>query len=130
MIEQTPLVVNKWHYFEPTDTAGEDLVFLRSLTFDVQKKRNSQKKGIAFRYTFEFSHENKTVLHYVAEDSYVIDFDDVIDRHELMNMIRNSFEKFKEQFDYRKLGTPLQNRSMSPLDETSIDLDMILPLLI
>jgi hypothetical protein len=66
----------------------------------------------------------------VGEDSYVIDFTDVIDKNELLTMIRNSFSKFKEKFDLRKSGTILRDRTLAPLDESNIDLDTILPLLI
>ena len=44
-------------------------------------------------------------------------------------MIRNSYSKFKEKFDFRKSGTVLQHKSEIALDETEIDLDAILPLL-
>jgi hypothetical protein len=66
----------------------------------------------------------------VGEDSYVIDFDEVIDEHELLTMIRNSFSKFKDKFDFRKLATVLQNSSLNPLDESMINIAAILPLLV
>jgi hypothetical protein len=44
-------------------------------------------------------------------------------------MIRNSYAKFKEKFDLRKLGTVLHDKSLTLLDESNIDLDAILPLL-
>jgi hypothetical protein len=41
-------------------------------------------------------------------------------------MIRNSFSKFKERFDLRKLGTALEDKTLRPLDESQINLDAIL----
>lgn len=130
MIEQTELVVTKWLYQPPVNSmeeAGEKLTSFISL--DVMKKRTSEKKGIACRFTVEFIFEKETILEYVAEDSYVIDLPDVIDRNELHTMIRNSYSKFKEKFDLRKLGTVLHNKSLLPFDEKKYDLDPVLPLL-
>ena len=73
--------------------------------------------------------ENETILEYVAADTYVIDLADIIDKNELLTMIRNAYSKFKEKFDMRKLSTILRDKSLMPLDETKIDLDAILPLL-
>lgn len=63
------------------------------------------------------------------EDSYVIDLADIIDKNELLTMIRNSNSKVKENFDLRKLGTVLQNKSLIALNESGIDLNAILPML-
>ena len=95
MIEQTELVVTEWHYHSPLnpDNAGEKL--LSVVTLDVMKKRAATKKGIACRFCCRFTIEKETILVYIAEDSYVIDLDDIIDRSELLKMIRNSFSKFK-----------------------------------
>jgi hypothetical protein len=129
MIEQTELVVGEWHYHPPVNSidAVEKISGFTSL--DVMKKRAGIKKGIACRFSCRFALENETILEYVAEDSYVIDLADVIDKSELLTMIRNSYSKFKEKFDMRKLGTVLQDTSLRALDETNIDLDAILPLL-
>ena len=97
--------------------------------FGCNEKRAANKKGIACRFSGSFVIENETILEYVAEDSYVIDLADKIDKNELLTMIRNSFSKVKEKFDLRKFGTVLQNKSLSALDETKIDLGAILPLL-
>ena len=130
MIEQTELVVTKWHYHEPSRPIGAEEYIPGILTLDVQKKRASAKKGIACRFSSRFTYENETVLEYVGEDSYVIDLEDVIDKNELLRMIRNSFSKFSEKFELRKLGTALQNQSLRPLNESMINLDAILPLLV
>lgn len=129
MIEQTELVVTEWHYHSPLnpDNAGEKLSSV--VTLDVMKKRAATKKGIACRFSCRFTIEKETILVYIAEDSYVIDLDDIIDRNELLKMIRNSFSKFKEKFDLRKSGTILQDKTLSPLNENQINLDAILPLL-
>ncbi|MEO7315794.1 MAG: hypothetical protein ABIW47_11440 [Ginsengibacter sp.] len=130
MIEQTEFIVTEWHYYPPERVIDEK-DFIEELTsLDVQKKRASTKKGIAFRFSCRFTFGNKIILNYVGEDSYVIDFDEVIDEHELLTMIRNSFSKFKDKFDLRKLATVLQNRSLRPLDESMINIVAILPLLV
>ena len=130
MIEQTELVVTQWHYHEPVITSKKEEKISQLISLDVMKKRAPTKKGIACKFTCRFFSEGETILEYVGEDSYVIDFEEVIDKNELLKMIRNSYSKFKEKFDLRKMGTALQNRSLKALDETSIDIDAILPLLI
>ena len=130
MIEQTELVVTEWHYHEPVITSKKEEKISQLISLDVMKKRAPTKKGIACKFTCRFFSEGETILEYVGEDSYVIDFEEVIDKNELLKMIRNSYSKFKEKFDLRKMGTALQNRSLKALDETSIDIDAILPLLI
>ncbi|MEO6838388.1 MAG: hypothetical protein ABI185_08355 [Ginsengibacter sp.] len=130
MIEQTELIVTEWHYYPPERVIDEK-EFIEEKTFlDVQKKRASTKKGIAFRFSCRFTFENKLILNYVGEDSYVIDFDEVIDEHELLTMLMNSFSKFKDKFDLRKLTTILQNRSLRPFDESNVNIKAILPLLV
>jgi hypothetical protein len=44
-------------------------------------------------------------------------------------MLKNSYSKFKEKFDMRKLGSFLQDQTLTPLNEDKLDLDPILPLL-
>jgi hypothetical protein len=129
MIEQTELVITEWHYHPPEKPIGADGKLSSSISLDVMKKRASTKKGIACRFSCRFVIENETILEYIAEDSYVIDLPDIIDKNELRMMIRNSYTKFKEKFDLRKLGTVLGDKSLTPLDESKIDLDAILPLL-
>ena len=129
MIEQTPLVVTEWHYHPPVNTMDEGKKISNFISLDVMKKQASTKKGIACRFNCRFVMGDETILEYVAEDSYVIDLPDVIDKNELLTMIRNSYSKFKEKFDLRKFGTVLQNKSLIPLDESGIDLNAILPLL-
>jgi len=130
MIEQTELVVTEWNYHPHVNLNETEDKILSFTSLDVMKKRASTKKGIACRFTCHFVIEKETILVYVGEDSYVIDFADVIDKNELLTMIRNSFSKFKEKFDLRKSGTILQDRTLAPLDESGIDLDAILPLLV
>ncbi|MEP7232513.1 MAG: hypothetical protein ABI691_19785 [Ginsengibacter sp.] len=129
MIEQTELVVTEWHYYPPERAIDETALIHEVTSLDVQKKRASTKKGIACRFSCRFTFENKIVLNYVGEDSYVIDFEEVIDQHELLTMIRNSFSKFKDKFDLRKLSTVLQSRSLMPLNESMINIEAILPML-
>jgi hypothetical protein len=129
MIEQTELVVTQWEYHPPKGPVAEQDPISNEVTFQVQKKRNAIKKGIALRFSTRFIFENIMVLEYTGEDSYVIDFADTIDRTELLRMISNSFSKFKDKFDLRKLNTVLYNRSISPLNEELMDLDPVLELL-
>ena len=130
MIEQTDLIVTKWIYklpSKPIEEAEENLA--SSISFDVMKKRAADKKGIACRFTCQFIFEKELILEYVGEDSYVIDLQDVIDKNELYNMIKNSFSKFKDKFDLRKLGTVLQYKTLASIDEKRYDLDPVLLLL-
>jgi hypothetical protein len=130
MIEQTELVITEWRYHPPTGFNKDEDKMLSFTSLDVMKKRASTKKGIACRFTCYFVIGNEKILDYVGEDSYVIDLTDVIDKNEILNMIRNSYAKFKDKFDLRKLGTILQDRTLAPLEETNINLDAIVPLLI
>ena len=68
-------------------------------------------------------------MEYVGEDTYVIDLQDVIDKNELYNMIKNSFSKFKDKFDLRQLSTVLQYKTLAAIDEKKYDLDPVLLLL-
>ncbi len=128
MIEQTDMVVTGWDYFPPAESSAAPIT--NSTMLDVMRKRAATKKGLACRFTCSFVQDSQTILIYVAEDSYVIDFEDVIDKGELLNMIRNSFSKFKEKFELRKLGSVLHDHALAPLDEYRINLDAILPLLV
>ena len=130
MIEQTELVVSKWLYHTPAESierAEEKLT--STITLGVMKKRAGNKKGIACGFTTEFVFENETILEYAGEDSYVIDLQDIIDKNELHTMLRNSYIKCKEKFDFRKLGTVLWDKSLPAFDEKKYDLDPILLIL-
>jgi len=130
MIEQTELIVTKWQYNPPVHSIeGEPEKLFSFISFDVMKKRAATKKGIACRFTIRFEFENETILEYVGEDSYVIDVQDIIDKTELQRMIRNSYSKFKEKFEFKKFGTVLRNKSLLPFDETKHDLNPVLELL-
>ncbi len=129
MIEQTAMVITKWHY-TPTVISAENKETIENTTkLAVMKKRAPTKKGIACRLSCRFTINDITILEFEGEDSYVIDLEDAIDRAELLVMIGNSFTKFKEHFDFRKLGTLVQSSSISPLNETMMDLDPVLFLL-
>jgi hypothetical protein len=127
MTEQTEMLVTNWQ-FHTSENELENLTNITTL--NVMKKRAPTKKGIACRLSCRFVSGNQPVLDYVAEHSYVIDLADIIDKNELLKMIRNSFSNFTEKFDFRKLGTILQNEHLSPLDENYINLDPIIPLLV
>lgn len=128
MIEQTEMMVTQW-YFHLANISNTPEQFSNTTTMDVMRKRNAIKKGLACRLHCRFSNSRGPVLDYVAEHSYVIDFDEVIDRNELLKMFRNSFSAFEEKFNLRKPGTILQNQTLQPMDETVIDVGAILPLL-
>jgi hypothetical protein len=129
MIEQTDLILTEWHYHAPANSHDAEEKFSSFISFDVMKKRAATKKGIACRFSSRFVLKNETILEYVAEDSYVIDLEDVIDKAELQTIITNSYTKYKEKFDHKKMETVLQNKSLMPLDEAQIDYDAILLLL-
>ena len=129
MIEQTELLVSGWNYKEPGRPIGPGDIVDNELSIEVMKKRNSIKKGIAFRFRALFVFENETILDYVGEDSYVIDFEDVVDKTEVSRMLKNTYSKFTEKFDFRKIGTALHNRNIRPLNESPVDVDAIVPLL-
>ena len=125
MIEQTELVINEWTYIPPGTT--DSLEEINSeLSLEVMRKSAATKKGLACKFTCRYFNGDKTILIYVAQDSYVIDLEDKIDAAEVHRMIRNAYSKFKEKFDLRKLGTVLQHASMHPFDETKMDIHEIL----
>lgn len=128
MIEQTEMIVTKWH-FHLSNISTNLAQLTNKTTMDVMQKRNAIKKGIACRLNCQFKNGDEPILDYTAEHSYVIDFDDVVDKQELLRMFRNSFSDFEEKFDFRKLGTVLQHEKLRPMDETAIDLETVLPLL-
>lgn len=124
------MVVSSWQYHPPDDLTEVDGDKLTSyVTFDVMKKRAPTKKGLACRFTCEFIFDKALLLEYVAENSYVIDLEDVIDRNELETMIRFAYVQYKEIFDIRKLATVLHNKTLLPFDESKYDLDPVLELL-
>lgn len=130
MIEQTELIISTWHYLPPANITEPDETKLSGLiSLDVMKKRAPTKKGIACRFTCNFAYNNEPLLEYVAEDSYVIDLADVIDKNELHTMIRNTYTKFKEKFDFMKMSTILYNIPLQHFDETRHNLDPVLELL-
>ena len=124
------MVVTQWDYMPPQGVPVANNAVQSFIELDVMKKSASTKKGIACRFTARFLFEEKNVLVYVGEDSYVIDLEDTIDKNELIKMIRNSFSKFTEKFELRKLNTVLHSNTVRALDESSMDLDAILPLLL
>ena len=128
MIEQTDIIVKEWIYTPPVNFSDSHNI-TSSISLEVMKKSAQTKKGIACRFSCKFLHGNDTILLYVGEDSYVIDLGDAIDKNEILTMIRNSYSKFTEKFEFRKPGTILRNKTLVPLDEKNINVDAILPLL-
>ena len=129
MIEQTNLVISKWSYTAPVIAVEDDEQLTGRISLSVMKKSTATKKGIACRFSCEFFFEDQVILEYEAADSYVIDHQDIIDLNEVQTMVGNSYNKFAEKFDFRKLGTVLQNKAMVPFNEKIYDLNFILPLL-
>jgi hypothetical protein len=130
VIEQTEFVVTEWDYNPPAEPLAPEETVSNFTTLDVMKKQAATKKGLACRYTSKFVYKNETILTYVGENSYVIDLQDKIDKNELLRMLRNAYTKFDEKFQLRKIGTVLKDASLTPLDEQSINIDVILPLLV
>lgn len=123
------MVVTEWNYTPPAEPLDPEETVSNFTTLDVMKKRASTKKGIACRYTCNFVYKKETILEYVGENTYVIDFEDKIDKNELLRMLRNAYTKFDEKFQLRKISTILNDAALTPLDESSINVDAILPLL-
>lgn len=130
MIEQTPMVISSWEYKEPNRPIEHDDLVENYISIEVMKKRASTKKGIAFRFRTTFVFDNETILDYTGEDSYVIDFEDIVDKAEVVNMLRNTYAKFVDKYEFRRLGTALYNRPIRSLDESTVDLDAIVALLV
>ena len=128
MIEQTELVVSEWEYNPPSKPMQPEQL-TSSVELEVMKKRAAGKKGIACRFTCKFMFEDAAVLKYVAADTYVIDPGDNIDMNELHTMINNSYTKFTDTFNIRKLGTVLQHKKLLSFDEKRYELEPILQLL-
>jgi hypothetical protein len=128
MIEQTDLVVDEWIYMPPAGLVSATNI-RSDLTLEVMKKTAPSKKGLACRFTSKFTNGNDTILLYVAQDSYVIDLEDQVDANEIRRMIRNSYSKFKEKFDFRKLGTVLHDTPLNEFDESRLNIGEIVKLL-
>jgi hypothetical protein len=129
MIEQTPLVVAEWIYLDPGNiTEGKD-VLANTTSFEVMKKRKGDKKGLVCRFSSLFTVNSKISLNFIAEDSYVIDMADMIDKKELVTMISNSYSKFEAEFDKRKFTTAFISYRLSPFYVDKVDFDAIIPLL-
>ena len=128
MIEQTALEVMEWEYKPPSTPIPQEQL-TSSVELDVMKKRAADKKGIACRFTCKFMFEGNIILNYVAADTYVIDLGDNISMNDLHTMINNSYSKFTDTFNIRKLGTVLQHKILLPFDEKRYELGPILQLL-
>ena len=128
MIEQTDLVVDEWIYIPPSTLDSIDKI-TSDLTLEVMKKTAPSKKGLACKFTSRFVNGKDLILLYIAQDSYVIDVEDKIDATEIRRMIANSYSKFKEKYELRKLGTILHNTPLNVFDENNLDISEILPLL-
>ena len=128
MIEQTDLVVDEWIYIPPSTLDSIDKI-TSDLTLEVMKKTAPSKKGLACRFTSRFVNGKDLILLYIAQDSYVIDVEDKIDATEIRRMIANSYSKFKEKYEFRKLGTILHSTPLNIFDENNLDISEILPLL-
>jgi hypothetical protein len=127
MIEQTDMVIDEWIYIPPPPSASIDIS--QDISLEVMRKDAPTKKGLACRFTGRFLSGEDTVLLYVAQDSYVIDLDDKIDAAEVHRMIKNSFSKFREKYELRKLGTALHDTLLKTFDETKLDIADILAFL-
>jgi hypothetical protein len=124
MTEQTEMVVDEWIYIPPATEVPADKI-KSNIELEVMRKDAPTKKGLACRFTCRFLHGEEALLLYVAQDSYVIDLDDKIEPIEVHRMIRNSFSKFNEKYEFRKLGTVLQNIPLPVFDERTLDINDI-----
>ena len=129
MIEQTPLVTVEWIYLDPGIINKEKDVVTNTTSFEVMKKSKGDKKGLACRFGTLVKVNDKIYLNFIAEDSYVIDMADVIDKKELTTMISNSHSKFEAEFNKRKFTTAFISYTLSPFYVEKVDFDAMLPLL-
>jgi hypothetical protein len=129
MIEQTPLVLVEWIYLDPGVVDKEKDRVANSTSFEVMKKRKGNKKGLSCRFSTLVKVNDKIYLNYIAEDSYVIDLTDNVDRNELVTMITNSYGKFEAEFNKRKFTTAFISYTLSPFNVHGVDFGAILPLL-
>ena len=129
MIEQTPMVTVEWIYLDPGNIDKEKDVVANTTSFEVMKKRKGDKKGVACRCSTLVTVNSKIYLDFIAEDSYVIDMYDSIDKKELITMVSNSYSKFEAEFNKRKFTTAFISYTLSPFYPEKVDLDTILPLL-
>ena len=129
MIEQTPLAVVEWIYLDPGVIDKENDRVANSTSFEVMKRRKGDKKGISCRFSSQVKVNDKIYLNYIAEDSYVIDLADNVDKNELVTMISNSYGKFEAEFNKRKFTTAFISYNLSPFNVHGVDLAAILPLL-
>ena len=130
MIEQTDLIITKWNYDAALQHADDTTnKYLGTISLQVMKKRTAEKKGIACRFSCVYTLDEKIILECAGEDSYVIDVRDVIDHNELHTMLQNSYSKFKEKFDFRKMITILWNQHLPTFNEKLYDVEPVLQLL-
>jgi hypothetical protein len=127
MIEQTDMVIDEWIYIPPP--TPDSINISQDISLEVMRKDAPTKKGLACRFTCRFLNGEDAVLLYVAQDSYVIDLEDKIDAAEVHRMIKNSFSKFREKYELRKLGTALYDTPLKSFDETKLDIADILSFL-
>lgn len=129
MIEQTPIEVTTWTYIPPPNDVLLEEQLNSHIEMQVMKKRNEAKKGLAIRFICKFRTGETPLLDYVAGDSYLMDFDDVVDMSELMTMVHNSYQKFCQAFDLRKGTTVLGGKSLMPFNDRDYDWAPVLDLL-
>lgn len=129
MIEQTPIEVTIWTYIPPPNGVLLEEQLNSHIEMQVMKKRNEAKKGLAIRFICKFKTGQDPLLEYIAGDSYLMDFDDQVDRSELMTMVHNSYQKFCTAFDLRKGTTVLGNKSLLPFNDHDYDWEPVLDLL-
>ena len=110
MIEQTKLVIGKYLYQPLVSIMEDEEEKLPSfIEFDVIRKRAIKKRDLPAGLPCGLFIIIKSSWN-MAEHSYVIDLQDVIDMNEFEGMIRNSLYKFNEKFEYRRFGTLVSNK--------------------
>ena len=124
MIEQTDLVVDEWIYLPPAIVENAEAIS-SDVSLQVQRKSASTKKGLACRFTCVIQYQSTVILSFIAQDSYVIDLDDVVEADEVRRMIKNSYSKFKEKYNFKRLGTVLQDIELGEYNEQILDVEEI-----
>ena len=68
MIEQTAMIITKWHYTPHALLLQNEETFENVTTLEVMRKRAHTKKGIACRLSCRFTIKDFTILEYAGED--------------------------------------------------------------
>lgn len=120
MISSTPLHVIHWDYTPLSRTMMlEDSYSMTPLK--AIGKSNTDKKSIGFRFHHRRFKDNIVMFSYIGEVTYIIDKEDIINSEEMIKMFMSAYYKYRDYFEKRASGTPLQLSPLKLWDESKID---------